>query len=444
MSVEDNEVYPLDKNRTLLSEKTDTDGTVYKTFRLFAKNGDSVDVEYVIRHAKPEIKSVLCPNWKIVAQEQGPDGYIEKLMMCEENGEVREYWVEEKIPENTKKRAGQNEESPSKKLKVGDVSSKNTMDMLQQVVEKSIQRKIYAPSDEFLLMLAKAKVEELDSTASKPIITVEHKEALSSAFKKLIDNNILSLPVLLPNGQYHGFLDVLDVVNWVVKAIGEDVLDKEDLDFQTIRSFQEATVAQVMKYPVSKKNPFHPFKVGSTLLSAVEELARGTHRIPVLNDDGKLVNILTQSSVLRFLEKNRNLLGEKRTMKLEDINLSNQYVLSVHEQEAAIDAFRLIKTAHISAVAVVNDDGELVGNCSARDLKKIQSDSRFLSRLFKPLSEYLHQTEIVCAKKHETLETVIARIVRHHRHRIYIVDENLQPDGLLSLGDILTELLKTY
>lgn len=442
--------YPLDKNRELISEQKDVDGTLYKTFRLFSNDGEFIDVEYEIHHPEHPPHPIDA-NRKIVAEARGKDGYIRKLMMTNENGVIKEYWIDEKLPTSTptafhpkfkRNSEAEEEEVSRKKVKSGDVSDKNIVEMLEQVAKKAKERK-YAPSDEFLLLLAKMKVEEVDSAAGRDIITLQHKELLSHAFKKLISNNILSAPVLLPDGKYYGFLDVLDIVNWTCNAVGETTLSREDLDIHTIQAFREAKVAQVMTYPISKKNPFHPFKVSSSLLSAVEELARGTHRVPVINDDDKLVNILTQSSVLQFIQKNIHLLGEKRHMKLEDIPLSNQYVLSVHEQETAIDAFRLIKTAGVGAVAVLNDEGKLVGNCSARDIKKISSNSRFLFRLFKPLTEYLGQFAILYAKKEETLETVINRIVENKLHRIYILDDEMQPQGLLSLSDILSELLRS-
>jgi len=415
---------------------------MYKIFRLYSKDGDSIDIEMEIRRPKPILRP-LDANRKIVAQEVSEDGYITKLMMTENEGVLKEYWIEEKKPQypssKGKRLLVDAATKGIKKLKeTGDVSDKNTLQMLRDIVNK----KQYRPNDEFLILLAKTKVEEVESIKRSSLITVESTEPLPSAFKKLIDNNILSVPVLLQDKTYYGFLDISDIVSWVVDQLGEEALDKEDIDFDQITAFQQATVKQAMTYPISKKNPFHPFIVGSSLLSVMEELARGTHRIPVLTPDSQLVTILTQSSVLRFIEQNITLLGEMADMPLEDMYLCNQYVLSLSEDDRAIDAFRLIKLAKVGAVAVLNDGGQLVGNCSAKDLKKISSNSRFLARLFRPLKDYLDQPKLIIARRNETLATALHRIVKHELHRIYILDEEMKPEGVLSLTDIIHEIIK--
>jgi len=436
--------YPLDKNRKLISERKDPDGAIYKVFRLFSKEGDHIDIEMEIRQPTTELRP-LDANRKIFAQQNNEDGYLTKLMMTEHNGEIKEYWIEEKLPEiapgNLKRSIEGSANISSKKPKSTlDVSDKNVRDLIAHVVTK----KKYPPSDAFFLMLAKIKVEEIDFSKKSEIICVSHKESLPSAFKKLIENNILSVPVINLDGTYSGFLDILDIVTFLIDLLGEDKLTKEDVNVEKIEAFQNATVSQVMTYPISKKNPFHPFPVGSSLLSAIEVLAQGVHRVPIINADNKLVNILTQSSVLKFIQKNKHLLGEKENMLLKDMYLFDQYVLSVNEKEKAIDAFRLIRLTKVGALAVVNDEGQLVGNCSAKDLKKISNNSILLARLFKPLQEYLKdQHEIAFATKNETLGTVIDRIVDKNLHRVYLLDDGLKPEGLLSLSDILEELLKT-
>jgi len=423
-------LYPLDKNRKLLSERQDPNGSTYKIFRLFANDGDSIDIEAEIKHPKAYIRP-LDENRKIIAQEKSSDGYLNKIMMTKEGAEIKEYWIEEKIP-SKRSNGGIDEESNKKQKTFG----------IEKMIQDFARKKKYPPSDDFLLLLAKTKVEELNSTENRPIITVDQNESISSAFKKLLDHQILSVPVVLQDNSYYGFLDILDIVSWVVNLLGEESISKEDIE--KMDTFCHSKVARVMVYPISKKNPFHPFPVGNSLLSAFEQLALGTHRVPVVNDHGQLVNIITQSSAIRFVEQNIHLLGEKKNMPLESMYLADQYVMSINSRDSAIDAFRLMKITKVSAVAIVNDDGKLVGNCSAKDLKKIPNTTEFIRSLFLPLNEYLKdQQEITFATKDETLGVVIRRIVENKLHRIYILDDDMKPEGILSLKDIMEEILKT-
>jgi len=304
----------------------------------------------------------------------------------------------------------------------------------------------YPPSDEFLLLLAKTYVEDIHGIEEKSeIITVEQKEPISSAFKKLIKHNLLAVPLILQDGSYYGFLEILDIIAWIVNLLGEHVLTKEDVDIEKLEAFKSATVKQVMTYPISKKSIFRPFKLKTSLLSAMEELARGIHRIPVVDDEGKLVNIITQGSILKFIQKNMSLLGAKKEMKLFSMYFkSTQYVMSLSHHEKAIEAFRLLGITKVGAVAIVDDDGKLIGNCSARDLKRSAStlSHQFIARLFKPLSQYLGDQELVTATPNDTLELVIKRVVEKNIHRIYVLDEEKKPQGLFSLSDILEELLR--
>lgn len=94
----------------------------------------------------------------------------------------------------------------------------------------------------------------------------------------------------------------------------------------------------------------------------------GVHRVPVVNEKGEVVNILSQSSLITFLNHScANLAEFKSTLK--ELHLGSKPVISVHKDVPAIEAFRLMDKKKISGVAVVDTDGKLVGNTSASDLK---------------------------------------------------------------------------
>jgi CBS domain-containing protein len=50
-------------------------------------------------------------------------------------------------------------------------------------------------------------------------------------------------------------------------------------------------------------------------------------------------------------------------------------VLSVTEENEAIDAFTMMATKEVTSVAITNNEGRLRGNLSLRDLKLIGSDA---------------------------------------------------------------------
>lgn len=98
------------------------------------------------------------------------------------------------------------------------------------------------------------------------------------------------------------------------------------------------------------RNAFHPVKVGYSLFSAVETLAkeRHLHRVPVIDENRKLVNILTQSMLIKFVARNLELLGEKRELELKKIPELFHRVLFVKESDLAVEAFKIMCTNVIS------------------------------------------------------------------------------------------------
>lgn len=57
------------------------DGTIYKTYRLFAKDGDFIDIELERHDPKSTMIAPLDKSHKVIAKETFPDGTIQKLGM---------------------------------------------------------------------------------------------------------------------------------------------------------------------------------------------------------------------------------------------------------------------------------------------------------------------------------------------------------------------------
>jgi len=111
----------------------------------------------------------------------------------------------------------------------------------------------------------------------------------------------------------------------------------------------------------------------------------------------------------------------------------------------AIDAFNIIHDKRVTGLAVVDQTGRLIGNVSATDLRNIGADINLISRVFKSVEEFLKLGPLgekaldkpVCCKPSTTFGEVVAEVVATRTHRIYVVDENQLPIGVISLGDIL-------
>mmetsp|Transcript_14338 Transcript_14338/g.22342 ORF Transcript_14338/g.22342 Transcript_14338/m.22342 type:complete len:207 (+) Transcript_14338:42-662(+) len=138
------------------------------------------------------------------------------------------------------------------------------------------------------------------------VITVSSEDTIQDTYEKLVKNNILSAPVRAGIHEedartYHGFVDMLDLVGFVVKKMN---LLGSDL----------TTVAQVQERLAEVKDTFSqtyvkdlepgkghrsslasfPLNENFSLYTVLELLAYSNcARIPVLNDHSKVSNIIT-------------------------------------------------------------------------------------------------------------------------------------------------------
>jgi len=250
------------------------------------------------------------------------------------------------------------------------------------------------------------------------------------------------MPVLTKTGTFWGFVDILDVIKFMVDLVGESIMSKEDFNLEALDDFKTATVKTIMTHPISKLNPFHPMMANQSLISVCEILSTGVHRVPVVNEKHELVNIITQSSFLAFIHQHINAIGEKRHLQLRQLPPSHQYVLSVNQHDKAIDAFKLMKICKVSGLGIVSNTGKLIGSISANDIKRITSTARWVSRLFKESQTFI-QHEPISLKSNDTLELLIDTLVKEKVHRVYVVNSKHAPIGVFSITDVLKEIISS-
>lgn len=97
--------------------------------------------------------------------------------MAEEGGEIKEYWMEEKLPQEFSKRKVHLDRSGQNKKRRTE-TSKNLVQLLKE----------YPVSDEFLLLLSKTHVQEFPM-GRKEIIIAEKEESVGSAWKVAAKEN---------------------------------------------------------------------------------------------------------------------------------------------------------------------------------------------------------------------------------------------------------------
>jgi CBS domain-containing protein len=280
------------------------------------------------------------------------------------------------------------------------------------------------------------------------------KDKILSVWRGLVRHGFQSVPVLsLKNDKWYGFLDMIQIVGLVSDIYGEKHLKRKPRiwDIETESELKDKLVDDII-HPIHRKF-FATVKNNFSLLHVVELLARDKfERIPIINDEGTLVNLITQSHIVEYLSKHMNTLGTKKDKPIELFRNVFKEVFSIGHRELAIHAFSKMNKLHVHGCAVVNEKGELVNTLSVRDLKTILNDEKLYDSLLLTVHEfieYIHSVDtnrpntLITCERTDTLEHVIGLLNKHHLHRIFLRDPQKKiPIGVVGLKEVLYEIIK--
>jgi len=279
------------------------------------------------------------------------------------------------------------------------------------------------------------------------IFSVSKKDSVDRAFKLITEHKILSVPVKDEKDRYYAFVDVLDIVVHIVRQI-------HGTDQQSIAKLvKESGILNkdivVNVADASGRDVYYPIEEEASLLTAIQLMAkRKMHRLPVIDVSGELVTIVTQSHIIKLIYENIAHF-EFRTRSISDMKMGLKSVVTITKTQKALDAFQQIHDKKVSAVGVVDDEGCLVGNISASDLKTICSDASEISRLFLPADKFLELNTpgarfgpaSFSLGTGNTFEDVLKALLLTQAHRLYVVDGSRKPVGVISLVDVLETIV---
>lgn len=303
----------------------------------------------------------------------------------------------------------------------------------------------------FRAFLQKHTVEELKLPTGH-VFELESSLEPEVGFARLLKQCVLSAPIYdKATHSYLGFLDVRDLVSAVVycrERAQTGPPQPDDPVTYALSVWEKDRTPTTLAY-LCRRNPFIPVKPTSTLLEVAEILANQTHRVPVLGTDGRFVSILSQSNIIGFIRLHKEEIKDDLKHTLSELHLGLKSVVTVSANDCALRAFQLIDRSGLSGIGVVDEEGKLVGNTSARDIKYLTSTSTPASlNLNLPVMQYLaqlRQQDFNPDERHPscsvrptaTLEHVIDVLVATKFHRVFIVDELSRPIGVVSIADIL-------
>jgi len=290
----------------------------------------------------------------------------------------------------------------------------------------------------------------------KRLVLVNSDQHVEKALERLNRHNITALPVVdTKNNKILGVLDILDIVDHASQVLSWET--GKQINFNS--SCWEFLYKPVRELVVGSKRKTCIVSEASSLAVAIQELSKGVHCCLVVPEEEPLQpkpvetpvelvsGLITQSDIVRFAAENIMWLNRPSyNMSIRELGLISSPVVSVSTSLPVREAFTFINQKYIHGVAVVDQNGKLVGNLSASNIKGITNRSFPVLRL--SVAEFLKRDSRrkwwrrpVCVRETETLKLAILQFSSTRKHRMYIVDNDERPIGVVSLSDIVKKLL---
>ncbi|CAG8645746.1 5465_t:CDS:2 [Funneliformis caledonium] len=284
-------------------------------------------------------------------------------------------------------------------------------------------------------------IKAIELVANQKVIIIDGETAIEEACDILIKNNISSAPVYDNKTKtYVGMFDWADVMTYLLIVLKKkDILEQQQKSDEELTSeFNDLLKLAIQCQPVpvklasdlSNKNPFYSVYPETSLLQVVELFGSGTHRVVVVDADGNMKGILSQS-------------------RIEDLDIGRSTVISAQADSFVLEALTMMNKNSLSSIAIVNDDGVLLGNISMTDVKYIlrsyshslmwRTCKQFVNnvRIRQGLEDGKDRFPVFDVRLTSTLGYTIAKLVATKAHRVWVVDDRMQAIGLVSLTDVL-------
>ncbi|RUO97193.1 hypothetical protein BC936DRAFT_140836 [Jimgerdemannia flammicorona] len=344
-----------------------------------------------------------------------------------------------------------------------------------------------APHDNFIASHNVASVLAEVKEQPSELVDLSLDSTVEEAFDVLLANDILSVPVYRVEDEtkvYVAIVGVLDLLKFTTIQPAIDNLNTQSQvlpDFGTLydrSQFLLRPLKDVIGLTPESAQLFivHPSDPLSELLRLFT--SRRVHRVLVVDDGAhtpremlshraidltkfnaaKRIShpvLLSQTDVVRFLWRHNHHLGKildtpaggiaNRSRRLFPSSTllnpepENTVIVTIHQ--TALQAFSHISSTDVQAVVVVDDDGEVVGEISAGDLRGLNRNR--VMDLVRPVIMFLRNTQgqlfrpLMCHARF-TLSQCVSALVKGEAHRVWMVDEEERPIGVVTLSDVLS------
>jgi len=295
------------------------------------------------------------------------------------------------------------------------------------------------------------------NTRRKRLVLITDTRLVERALSRINAHGVHSLPVVASSGGgIMGTIDVLDIIHSLIDSIeknpGQSLQQNMRRDFM-VR--EVGTLVTRKTYVISASCSVY------TALSHLLRLQENSFLVVNRHVDGDVaqlttpdmdvVGIFALSDGLYYLVQNSMLLKDEPIFRksLTELGLGKNPPQTVSAKDNVAESFKKIDRLSHGGLAVVDDQGCLVGNLSATDLKGVtrnncpilnSTNEEFLSRDQKRP----WWTRPICVDVNDSLYHTLHQFNSFQVHRMYVVDRSGKPIGEVTHRDVLNAVWNSF
>ncbi|CAI4462431.1 CAS_1a_G0019510.mRNA.1.CDS.1 [Saccharomyces cerevisiae] len=282
------------------------------------------------------------------------------------------------------------------------------------------------------------------------LIFIRGSISVEEAFNTLVKHQLTSLPVENFPGDMNCLTFDYNDLNAYLLLVLNRIKVSNDKITSDCQNGKSVPVGEIVK--LTPKNPFYKLPETENLSTVIGILGSGVHRVAITNVEmTQIKGILSQRRLIKYLWENARSFPNLKPLldsSLEELNIGvlnaardkptfkQSRVISIQGDEHLIMALHKMYVERISSIAVVDPQGNLIGNISVTDVKHVTRTSQYpllhnTCRHFVSVILNLRGLEtgkdsfpIFHVYPTSSLARTFAKLVATKSHRLWIVQPN--------------------
>eukprot|EP00158_Paraphelidium_tribonemae_P008349 Partr_v1_DN28558_c0_g2_i2_m72717 len=294
-------------------------------------------------------------------------------------------------------------------------------------------------------------VSDLLPKPPRNLITASESTTVENVFLLLGSQNITAVPICRsddPN-QFEAMVSTLDLLHYM--SYGVPIHSDDAVSDAPSRLIQPVSV--VIEESPAMTHQLSYFSESEPLETVLDAFAHGSHRGIVRERNC----MISQYDLVKFAYRHHPLTAHAEFVTAHDIiynaiptagNVNGdkyrKSLVEISNASHAITGFKKLCIHQVESVAVVNEGGKMVACLAASDLKHVPFDKidlvnqpvlLFLQAIYKSVPEP------IVAHESTPFAALLRRMVQFNSHRVWIIDENDHPIGVVTMTDVAAVLL---